>query len=532
MIHALKHQSLFRPSSRPTSPSPTSSPDSTMVIDKSRPLLSFRRPPSSSPATSPSPPVPLVQDGSYLGALSLRLSEAVSSALAQPTGPAAPNESVGGRRPIPAGRGHALGVLIASELNATRNNAHLQRAILRSLHKPLSVLLTNLSALLLPLLSSPMFLQPSALTTQAPSSNGMQLHALAVVNFSGELLSSLNDLALGLEHDVRGDGLKPIREGLVSLIGRVVNLLIGGIKSDLMPLIEALESPASVAVHKSPTKTGPVLHPSIIALQSLMPVYTRALARYTTTLPSQAALATLLISVVWRALIALSHRPVILPSPQTPPSNLPQMVPTLSKWQRVSSGNTPPVTPPAARFTFKLPPSRPPSPPTTAVTSTAAADARELYNLLSLLPRPPADSEATKVAREAVDEAFAVLKALAPLLEAIDNPFFELNKSVEQITAEIDSLSDDLPTLIALPVLLRTRTLGRPSTSGASTVASIINIPEDEYRKSCLAGFGRAEQCGPIVAQNVLDALHALPGPELQSFLVNWLEIRVGQLDH
>jgi len=55
-----------------------------------------------------------VQDGSYLQALSLKLSEAVSKAMVQPTGPVPVGELVGGRRPIPTGRGRALGLLIAS----------------------------------------------------------------------------------------------------------------------------------------------------------------------------------------------------------------------------------------------------------------------------------------------------------------------------------------------------------------------------------------------------------------------------------
>jgi hypothetical protein len=56
-----------------------------------------------------------VQDGSYLEMLSLKLSEAVSKALAQPVG-SVPivNETLGGKQPIPNGRGHALGALIAS----------------------------------------------------------------------------------------------------------------------------------------------------------------------------------------------------------------------------------------------------------------------------------------------------------------------------------------------------------------------------------------------------------------------------------
>jgi len=73
----------------------------------------FKRSSSSTSIASPTPTL-LVQDGSYLEALSLKLSEAVSKAFASPTGPAPAGELVGGRRPIPAGRGKALGLLIAS----------------------------------------------------------------------------------------------------------------------------------------------------------------------------------------------------------------------------------------------------------------------------------------------------------------------------------------------------------------------------------------------------------------------------------
>ena len=121
MMNVLKNPYFFRPASQPTSPPapvtpPLSRSNSGVGLEKaSRPLNklslgSFRRP---SPASGPSS-VPVVQYGSYLEMLSLKLSEAVSKALAQPTGPAAVNEQVGGRRPIPAGRGHALGALITS----------------------------------------------------------------------------------------------------------------------------------------------------------------------------------------------------------------------------------------------------------------------------------------------------------------------------------------------------------------------------------------------------------------------------------
>lgn len=121
MINALKnHPSFFRPASRPSSPGPQppSRPESAAGIERvARPLnklslSTFRRP---SPAqNNTAQTTPLIQDGSYLEMLGLKLSEAVSRSLAQPTGPAVINDCVGGRRPIPAGRGRALGELIAS----------------------------------------------------------------------------------------------------------------------------------------------------------------------------------------------------------------------------------------------------------------------------------------------------------------------------------------------------------------------------------------------------------------------------------
>src|ERR1700761_4976547 len=112
-----------------------------------------------------------------------------------------------------------------SELAATRENPHLNRALIRSLLRPLSVLLSNLSAHLLPIISSPLFLSPPAPTLLAPSPNPTQLHALAISAFAGEVLEVFDDFSLGLDGDVRGDGLKVIREGLVSFINRVVNPL-------------------------------------------------------------------------------------------------------------------------------------------------------------------------------------------------------------------------------------------------------------------------------------------------------------------
>lgn len=114
-MYALKTPSFLRPSSRPSSPSPR--PDSAPMADRpSRSsILSFsnlKR--TASPLTKPVTPV--VQDGSYMAVLNLKLSEAVSKALNQPTAtiPGPANELLNGRRPIPLGRGRALGDLIIS----------------------------------------------------------------------------------------------------------------------------------------------------------------------------------------------------------------------------------------------------------------------------------------------------------------------------------------------------------------------------------------------------------------------------------
>lgn len=527
MIYTNKNQSVFRPTSRPSTP-----PDSLALTERARTLtrapFNLRRSPMA-PVTSPDR-APLIQDGSYLEALGLRLSEAVSKALAHPSGPSQPSELIGGRRPIPAGRGRTLGESIAlyvaiwftplqsahyilSELQAARDNKPLYRAILRALQKPLSVLLTNLSALLLPLISSPAFLQPSAPTLQMPTPNATQLHALGIADFAGELLSSFDDMALGIDTDSRGDGLQPIRAGLVSLVGRVVTPLITGIKEALIPLVDALGIPAKTTPHKAKGSE----HPSITALQSSAPVYVRALARYTRTQPAHTLLASFLISIVWRALVTLSHRPMMTRS--SAPVELSE------KCQYTHSPRILSVTSSTGLFNLKRGSSRPASP---VIISTAAADAKALYEIFSRFPRPTH----TQVAREAVDEAFVHLEALVSLLEIADDPFSVVNKTADETADEIHGLTDELPTLIALPVLLRMQHFGNVLGPQTNTVAALLNVPEDTYRRDYLAGFGRAEQCGPVVAQRILDEIYARPAVDPSECLVDWLEARLGENDH
>ncbi|KAK7057426.1 hypothetical protein R3P38DRAFT_2840892 [Favolaschia claudopus] len=529
MINSIKAPSFLRPTSRPSSPAPpaTSRPDApertARPLTKLSSLSNFRRPSPAPAPPSPVAPAPLVQDGSYLETLALKLSEAVSKALTQPTGPTVTNDMLGGKRPVPSGRGRALGTLIASELAATREKPHLNRAIVRSLLRPLSVLLSNLSAHLLPLVSSPLFLSPPAPTVQAPAPNPTQLHALAVSAFAAEVLEVFDDLALGLDAEPRGDGLKVIRDGLVSIINRVVQPLVGGIKTEIMPLLETLEAPNSCNITKSVSgsKGAPVPHQSITALLSVIPVYARALSRYAASRHSQAALAPFLISVIWRGLVALANRPYIPASPPASPAQVALLSASALKKRR-SSSITPPLTPPSARFTIKLPPSRPPSPPGVPVPTSTAADARVLCELLETLPRPDTATQSARLANEAIEEAFDGLKALAALLDAVHTaPPTQFASE-----AELEVLTEELPTLLALPVLLNAYTHNK----FLHSVAEMLDLSEDDYRKGCLSGFGRAEECAGAVGQRVLDLLRR--EEDVPAIIIDWLEAEMADVAH
>lgn len=406
------------------------------------------------------------------------------------------------------------------EFRATQESPHLQRAILRSLQRPLSVLLTNLSGILLPLLSSPAFHTAPAPTVQNPNPNPTQVHALAIAGFVEELLETFDALDLGVDVDLRGDvALKSIRDGLVSLINRVVAPLVASIHKELILILEALETPNAKLIHGA--KASSPFHPSIITLQANMPVYAKAMARYTTSPASQATLATFLISVVWRGLVALAHRPYISPSPPASPG----LTPLSSKKSRGTL--TPPLTPPASRFTMKLPPSRPPSPPAQMAVASTAADARALFDLLNLLHRPSRDKESTRLAGEAVDDAFQGLQALPPLLEAahsLPSSTADSQHRLNELAYKLELLATEVPLLIALPVVLQAPV---PNQSTPVSVSGLIGLSETEYRSQCLSGFGRAEECATTVAFRVLATLRSHPG--IHPVVSKWLGMEIAE---
>ncbi|KAF8971036.1 hypothetical protein BDZ97DRAFT_1901738 [Flammula alnicola] len=531
-MNVLKNPSFFRPSSRPSSPAPVtvpSRPESSQGLGLPRAstklsLTNFIRQ-TPSPAPTPAPNhAPLIQDGSYLEMLSLKLSEAVSKALAQPAGPSPVNEQVAGKRPIPQGRGLALGSLIASELNAAHDNPHLHRAILRSLQRPFTVLLTNLSGQLLSILASPSFHAVPTIANQFSFPNLVQTYALSIAKFSEELLQVFDELGLGTDADVRGDGLKSIRDGFVSIINRVVKPFITAMRGELIPLIEALEDPNSNPISKPPagTKSITVYHPSIVTLQILMPLYARALTTSTTSILSHATLASLLISILWKAMVALSHRVDIKPSPVLAPESSPLLN---SKKRRGSppTSTTPPLTPPPGRFMIKLPPSRPPSPPPAIIYASAAADCKALYELLVSLPRPSSEHGSTRLAREAVDEAFEGLRTLPTLLDATKSKM-DLSEDVHVAARKLIQLTAEIPSLIALPIILHA--FGGP---GASSVAAMLGISEEEYRQGCLSGFSRAEECTVPIAQRVMDVLQT--DVASNEIVIRWLEMELAETE-
>ena len=345
-----------------------------------------------------------------------------------------------------------------------------------------------------------------------------------------------------MEVDTRGESLKGIRDGLVSIVKRVTEPLLNAIKSELVPLIEALENvpapvtPTGTAGKVSGAIKSPVPHPSIMSMQTLIPIYARALSRIVASAYAENALASLVISLVWKGIVALTHRPSPLPSPPgSPMMGTNTLKPKDSKKALVS----PPATPPASRFTLKLPPSRPPSPPSPVSRGpTVAGDARALYNLLNQLPKPAGDKGQSLLAREVVDEAFDGLSALIALLESIQacppvatrsassgstNSVTTSPKVVPlaELEGDLDLLTAEIPIVIALPLLMRTYV------PNARPVPAILGMAEGEYRKSCLSGFGRAEECGVAVGERVLDVLRADPAVKAQEgseVLLKWLE--------
>jgi hypothetical protein len=568
---------VVAPSSGPhTQPTPLDITTSSPLVHETKDNIPVRRPlaklhlasafrrasPSPSPSPSPAPTSvmdkPTTATGStYLDALALKLSEAAGKAIASPT-PAHNSDGLllNGRRPLPIGRGRALGQLIVSEMNAAALNGNdLLRASLRALHRPLNVLLSNVSGLLAPLVGA------APHHVLVPSNgwvgNGApQAHALGLVCMVGELLETLDGLP-GDCTKVGGEGLRSIREGLEGVIKRVVNPVFAAVRTELGALVDALELVPEPCAAGKKDKGLTADHTAIGVLQNAMPCAMRVLGRVAA-IPGpvvRGGLAACDIAIVWRAMVALAHRPIGEPSAptgtvsptKTSSGSFLGKSQSLGKTQSLGSAPTtkaqtlgktpslgalgatsavpasltkrltPPNTPPAGRFGLLLPPSRPSSPPSTlSPAAQLAHDARVVVGLLDALPKPAGED-----AREAVAEAFDALRAFAELLTLHSASHLDRQAIIDLVDGESEDEAagnqehEELPALIVLPVLLR-----------GKSVAGLLGIPEAEYRERCLAGFGRAEASEEVVAKAVLDAwVNAGMGGDVD-WVKGWLEGR------
>lgn len=498
----------MRPISRSSSPAPLARNDSGLVESRledipvtrtssrgtlNRLTLTTKRSREVTPSSNPSPT--LIQDGSYLEALSLKLSEGISRALAPvtnvPTSAIITDDIFNGKKPLPAGRGRAFGNLIAGELNAAKDNTQLQRAIIRQLHRPLSVLLTNLSTQILPILSSNKFIP----TEWSPNATAAQLHAAAIAGFSRELLQSFDEMRLGMTGplDARGDGIQGIREGLEHIIARVINPLVAATKQDLFSIVIGLEKeptdswyPKTPQTVLKPTSANQRYHSVFSALYSHIIVHAKNLERYLA-IGGKLAEHNILgvtVGLAWRGLVALAHRNGHGVKPIARQNTPPSAIGAKKKL-------TPPTTP---RMPISFRPSRPPSP--TSLSPTRAADAKALYDLLAILPKPSAGNE---LANEALDEAFEAMRSLSVLFDTLET----FTGTIE--VSDLDVLTKELPTLIALPVLINAPNVDKGDIK--ESVPQLLEMEEQEYRQTCLSSFGREEECAETVSRQLLDVL-------------------------
>jgi len=130
------------------------------------------------------------------------------------------------------------------------------------------------------------------------------------------------------------------------------------------------------------------------------------------------------------------------------------------------------------------------------------------------LPRPSAGSPSTRLAKEAVDQAFEGLKTLPTLLDIAMNR--GRSGTTEDLIKNFNDLTTKIPSLIALPIILRAF-----SGPGMSSVPALLGISEEEYRNNCLSGFGRAEECTVTIAQRVMDELQT--NPSMNVIIIQWL---------
>ncbi|KIM22657.1 hypothetical protein M408DRAFT_332844 [Serendipita vermifera MAFF 305830] len=519
--------------------------------------VAFTPPPSPKPA-----PSTIVQDGTYLNTLGLKLNEAATRVLAPVSGNG--TDSWKGKKPLQAGRGRQFASLVETELDASQGNTNLRHAILRLLPRSLTVIVSSLSVQVSQLIPTPGYVPSTVMAAPHPTT----LHALSLAVFAGEILETFTTYKLA----TASSDLAAIYGHLDTIIMRVISPLFAQMQSEMTALLEPVGQPPTTSVTNSPGPNGKPAkpHSAIITLGQYMPGFTRILKRCAIPYSqgSQKALATFLISTTWQALVQLSHR--------APSSNAGTMVHKASAVSLALSqmSLTPPSSPPPSIKKKLTPPSSPPSkkrvlalpgasdsPPkgvlrlrrvpsggstgsrssspdtrqrehqraavqqslqaSAAWLSTLLLDTRALGDMLvsTEVPRP----EEGSLAREAVDEALERFGAFREWIGGAVNACAMSSSAGEVLGKLMDSVPEEMPLLIVLPVLLGQAWLARPQFAAALAapggapvegereypgVAKLIGYESEEtYRRGVLCGFRRAEECEGVIAQCLLGRL-------------------------
>ena len=458
-----------------------------------------------------------------------------------------------------------------SELDASQGNTNLRHAILRLLPRSLTVIVSSLSSQVSQLTPVPGYVPSTVMASPHPAT----LHALSLAVFSGELMETFTTYKLA----TASSDLGAIYGHLETIIMRVTSPLFTQMQGEMANLLEPLSQPAGTSITNSPGPNGKPgkPHTAIINLGQCMPFFARSLKRCTISSSpgTQKAVATFLINTVWQGLVQLSHRAPT--NPVTPSGTMGHKASAVSLALSQMS-LTPPSSPPPGTKKKLTPPSSPPSkkrvlalpgtgaqdsPPkgmlrlrrvpsagstgsrssspdsrqraaqqqqvsaalqaSVAWLSALLLDTRALGEMLmsSEVPRP----EEGSLARDAVDEALERFIAFKEWIAGAVAAGGGLQKLM-------DSVPEEVPLLIVLPVLLAQAWLVRPlPVMPSGVVAEEATYPgiarligyesDDTYRRGVLCGFRRAEECEGVIARCLLGRLS--PAPEA-TMVFGWAE--------
>lgn len=133
--------------------------------------------------------------------------------------------------------------------------------------------------------------------------NATQIHALALAHFASELLETFDALSLGWSsqrNQHAGDGLRPDKEALESVVSKVVGPFLAVIRREVGAAVAEAETDPTAIAHLNNvlTRVAPLLARVTFAGDVGQSLY------------MQSMLATLEIGTIWSCLAALANRPI------------------------------------------------------------------------------------------------------------------------------------------------------------------------------------------------------------------------------